>query len=343
MQLTHKERMLKAIHHEQVDRIPTQVNYTDSMGLKLAHHYGVPVEDVPRRLDNHMIRVDLNYPSRLSKDGKVKYDWWSVGFSTEEEGYFTSFNPMANSNDLDDFNWPDPHAPELFEDAQQIIQSDGNQHFITCNLGFCLFERAWTLRGYENFLIDLALDTKFAEELLDRICQIQLALIERFIGIGVDGGYFGDDYGAQKSLLISPKSWSQIIKPRLKKMFALFLDAGLPVIMHSDGQIVDILPEMVEIGLTVLNPVQPDVLNHKWLKDTFENKLAYYGGISTQSVLPHGSPQDVLQAVSSCVNTLAPDKTGLVISPSHRIMTDIPMENIDALLEAFSANNEYGQ
>jgi uroporphyrinogen decarboxylase len=340
MALTHKERMRKAIRYEQVDRFPTQVNYTSSMGTKLAGYYGVSLEDLPRRLDNHMIRIDLSYPTRQSADGRVKYDWWGVGFSTEEEGYFTSFNPITDSKKLDDFVWPDPHGPHLLDEAQQIIESDGSEHFITCNLGFCLFERAWALRGYETFLMDIVLDAKFAEQLLDRICHIQLSLIERFIDAGVDGGYFGDDYGAQKNMLISPKSWRQLIKPRLERLFAPFLEAGLPVLMHSDGQIADILPDMVDIGLTALNPVQPEVISHEWLKDTFGNNLAYYGGVSTQSVLPHGSPKDVREAVSACVKTLSSENTGLVISPSHRVMTDIPMENMDTLLEAFTTINE---
>lgn len=336
MTMTHKERMWRAIHYEPVDQIPTQINYTHAMGLKLVDHFEITLEDLLTRLDNHMIRVDLTQPGRLSDDGKVKYDWWGVGFSTEEEGYFTSVNPIANSKKLDTYLWPNPYDPHLLDKAAEILKSDGGEHFITCNFGFCLFERAWALRGYENFLMDTALDPSFAEELLDRITDIQLVLIKRYIDLGVDGGYFGDDYGAQKNLLFSPQSWRQLIKPRLKRMFAPFLDAGLPVLLHSDGQIAKILPDLVEVGLTVLNPVQPEVIDHSWLRETFVNNLAYYGGISTQTTLPYGSPDEVNAAVAECVKTLAPDNTGLLIAPSHRLMTDIPMENVEALLAAFT-------
>jgi uroporphyrinogen decarboxylase len=119
-------------------------------------------------------------------------------------------------------------------------------------------------------------------------------------------------------------------------MFAPFREAGLPVIMHSDGQIQDILPDLVEIGLTALNPVQPEVLEHTWLRESFGDRLAYYGGISTQTVLPNGSPEDVKNAVQDCIQRLAPEGTGLILAPSHRMMTDIPLENVDALLDAFS-------
>jgi uroporphyrinogen-III decarboxylase len=105
--------------------------------------------------------------------------------------------------------------------------------------------------------------------------------------------------------------------------------------MHSDGQIQPILPDLIEIGLTVLNPVQPEVLDHAWLYKNFKGKLAFYGGISTQTVLPNGTTEEVKKAVSDCINQLAPEGTGLLVAPSHRMMTDIPMMNVTAMLEAF--------
>jgi uroporphyrinogen decarboxylase len=118
-------------------------------------------------------------------------------------------------------------------------------------------------------------------------------------------------------------------------MFAPFREAGLPVIMHSDGQIQPIIPDLIEIGLTALNPVQPEVLNHAWLRQSFGDRLAYYGGISTQSVLPNRSPEDIKRAVQDCIYQLAPEGTGLILAPSHRMMTDIPLENVTAILDAF--------
>ena len=336
MSLTNKERMRRALLHEPVDRIPTQINYTQAFGQKMARHYRVSEQALPERLWNHMIRLDIQYEPRFSKDGKVEYDWWGAGFDVDEEGYFASINPLADSRELDAYSWPDPYADNLLDHASRVVKDDAGSHFITPNFGFALFERAWTLRGLDTFMMDMALDPGFVEALLDCILGIQLILIRRFIGLGVDGGYFGDDYGAQKNMLFSPQMWRKFIKPRLAQMFAPFREAGLPVILHSDGQIQTILPDLIEIGLTALNPVQPEVLDHAWLKKTFGNRLACYGGISTQTVLPHGSPEDVKNAVRACINHLAPEGTGLVIAPSHRMMTDIPLENVDALLSVFS-------
>lgn len=336
MSQTHKERMRRALLHQPVDRLPTQINYTLAFGQNLAQHFKIDESELPSRLGNHMVRVNIQSPPRYSHDGKVSYDWWGVGFAIEEQGYFASVNPLADSKDLDQYLWPDPHAPQLLDRAARIIQDDAGAHFITPNFGFALFERAWTLRGLDIFLMDMALDPGFTEELLDRILAIQLVLIRRFIELGVDGGYFGDDYGAQKNMLFSPKMWRKYIQPRLAQMFAPFREAGLPVMMHSDGQIQAILPDLIEIGLTALNPVQPEVLDHAWLRGSFGDRLAYYGGISTQTVLPNGSPGVVKKAVQDCIRHLAPEGTGLVLAPSHRMMTDIPLENVDALMDAFA-------
>ena len=336
MEITWKERMRKALSHEPVDRIPTQVNYTRAMGHRMAGHLGVTAGELPWRLGNHLLRVDIAHEPRLSEDGRIAFDWWGAGFDREQEGYFVAVHPLADSKDLDAYTWPDPAEPNLMDGAARTIADDGGAHFCAPNLGFALFERAWSLRGFDIFLLDMALDPGFAEELLERITQIQLVLIRRFLELGVDGGYFGDDYGSQRNLLFSPKMWRSLIKPRLARLFAPFREVGLPVLMHSDGQIAEILPDLVEIGLTAYNPVQPEVIDHAWLRRTFGNRLAYYGGLSTQTTLSQGSPQDVTGAVQDCLAALAPEGTGLVLAPSHRIMSDTPMENVEAMLEVFA-------
>ncbi len=257
MSLTHKERLRRALQHEPVDRLPTQINYTGRQGQQLAAHFGVAPEALAARLDNHLLRLDLTHAGQLSADGLIQFDWWGAGFDTQEEGYFVQFSPLQENPDLDAFAWPDPSAPHLLDDAARVIAADGGQHFVAPNFGWALFERAWSLRGMVEFFMDMASKPAYAAELLERITVIQEALIHRFIALGVDGGYFGDDYGGQVNMLLSPKMWRTLIKPRLARLFAPFREAGLPVIMHSDGHIEPILPDLVEIGLTVYNPCSP--------------------------------------------------------------------------------------
>ena len=334
MELTRSERGRRALTYQEVDRLPTQFNYTGSMGESMARHFGVDVADLPGRLDNHLVRLDLTYESRLSDDGRARFDWWGAGHDTEEEGYFIRVNPLLDDPDLDKHAWPDPHDPHLLDDATALRERVGDSAFVVPNIGWALFERAWSLRGMENVLLEIALDPGYIGELLDRIVDIRLVVIDRYLELGVDGGYFGDDYGAQVSTLFSPKDWRTLIKPRLARLFQPFLDRGLPVMMHSDGDNAPIVPDLVEIGLTALNPVQPEVVDHEWLHREFDGRLAFYGGVSTQTVLPSGTPAQVKAAARKCVADLAPNGTGLMLAPSHRMMSDISMANIEALMEA---------
>ncbi len=336
MQLTPKERLRRAIRHEPVDRLPTQINYTGRQGERMAAHFGISAAELPARLGNHLCRLDLTYTPRYSEDKSVKFDWWGAGFDTGEEGYFVRVSPLQEANDLDGMAWPDPHDPHLLDEAAAVVAAD-DQHFLAPNFGWALFERAWSLRGMVEFFMDMAGDPQFAGELLDRVADIQLVLIRRFLALGVDGVYFGDDYGGQVNMLLSPSMWRTLIKPRLARLFEPIRAAGLPILMHSDGHIEPILPDLIEIGLTMYNPVQPEVSDFCALRQGFGSRLAYYGGVSTQTTLPFGSPDDVRAAVAKAAHELAPDNTGLLIAPSHRMMSDIPMHNVAALLDAFAA------
>lgn len=327
--------MLRALRREPVDRLPTQSNYTRAMGRLLAEHFRMAEAELPERLGNHLLRVDIDHPRRTNADGSVEFDWWGAGWDTRTEGYWHAFSPLEDSLDLDRFRWPDPNGEGLLSTAKQAILSHRATSFVAPNLGMCLFERAWSLRGFDALLMDMLERTEWVEGLLDRITEIQVALARKFVAAGVDGGYFGDDYGAQRAMLFSPKLWRRLIKPRLAKLFAVFLDAGLPVILHSDGDIRAILPDLVEIGLTTLNPVQPEVLEHAWLQREYGAKLSFYGGVSTQGVLPNGSVEDVRAATIACARTLAPEGTGLVLGASHRMQSDIPARNVEAMLDAF--------
>lgn len=336
--LTKKERMRRALWRQPVDRLPVQTNFTGAMGAKLAAYLGCPIQELGARLDNHLLRVEVNHPARFSPDGRISFDWWGAGWGTETEGYWHAAAPLATAPDLAAFPWPDPHAAGLLSGAERALAEDGGRHFAAPNFGFTLFERAWSLRGFDLLLMDLVDQPAWVEELLERITEIQAALASRFAALGVDGGYFGDDYGAQRGLLFSPKLWRRMIKPRLARLFAIFRNAGLPVILHSDGDIWPILPDLVEIGLTCLNPVQPEVLEHGRLHREFGRQLSFYGGISTQEVLPKLPAGGVRAATLACARDLAPDGTGLILGPSHRMQSDIPPGNVAAMLDAFPQN-----
>jgi uroporphyrinogen decarboxylase len=332
--MTRRERLARALRREPVDRLPVQSNYTGAMGAKLAAHFGCETNELEARLDNHLLRLDVRHTRTLSADGNVAYDWWGAGWDTHTEGYWHAVAPLATEQDLEAFAWPDALAAELCDEA--VLAADGGERFVVPNFGLCLFERAWSLRGFDQLLVDLLDAPAWVEALLDRIIAIQVALARRFVALGVDGGYCGDDYGAQRGMLFSPRLWRTLFKPRLARLFAVFREAGLPVILHSDGDIGAILPDLIDIGLTCLNPVQPEIFDLAQLRREYGAHLTFYGGISTQEVLSGGTAEQVRTATAAVARDLAPDGTGLLLGPSHRMQSDIPVENVAAMLAAFA-------
>src|ERR1039458_4379453 len=189
--LTRKERMRRALRREPVDHLPCQTNFTGAMGRRLAEHFGISEAQLQDRLGNHLLRVDIAHVRERNGDGAIEYDWWGAGWDTRTEGYWHSFAPLANSLDLDGYAWPDPDAKDLLGKAQEAISTRGAEYFVVPNFSMCLFERAWSLRGFDALLMDMAERPEWVEQLFDLIADIQVRLAQRFIAAGVDGGYFG--------------------------------------------------------------------------------------------------------------------------------------------------------
>lgn len=328
---THRDRVIAAINHEKLDRLPIQINYTKRMGELLARHFGVQVTELPFFLGNHIMTAVPDERIRIDHDALVEYDIFGVGWDLRSEGFLVAYHPLNNLSDYDTYRFPDPDDPSLLNSAAKLIQTYRGKYFINGAQGFCLFERAWTLRGFTNFLTDLVVNQDFVEELLDRITDFQVRLARHFVELGVDGGHTGDDFGQQKGLIISPAMWRRFIKPRLAKVWSVYKDAGLYVTHHSCGDVREILDDMIEIGLNVLNPVQPQAMPIEGLAKRYGKQLAFYGGISTQHTLPFGTTEDVRAEVANAIATLGATG-GYIVSPSHEMTSDIPMENVDAML-----------
>jgi len=158
------------------------------MGRKLAAHLRCALTELPARLDNHLLRLDLNCEKRLSADGTVSYDWWGAGWHTQSEGYSHAHAPLGVNHDLSALQWPDAEDLHLLDDARRLLRADNRVHFAVPNFGFALFERAWSLRGFDRLLMDLATEPGWVEQLLEIITQIQVRLAQRFVALGVNCG-----------------------------------------------------------------------------------------------------------------------------------------------------------
>jgi len=157
-EMTKKEMVQRVLTGKTVERFPTQINYTDSMGEKISNLTGCTFDGIGDEVDNHLLRVDLNHKKTLSADGRSAYDWWGAGFDTAEEGYFVNDYPMASELDPASYNWPDPEQDGLFDTAEKLIKDDADEYFIIPNFGFALFERAWSIWSLKNqFLCSIIL------------------------------------------------------------------------------------------------------------------------------------------------------------------------------------------
>ncbi len=195
------------------------------------------------------------------------------------------------------------------------------------------FEKAYFSRGFENFMMDIAASPEWTRDFLARIVDRNMVMLENILAIDeIDGILLGSDWGSQIDLLMSPAVWEDMIRPGEQREYDLIHSYGKDVWVHSCGKIDKIIPSLVEMGLDVLNPVQPECMDIAELKAKFGDKLTFYGGISTQQTLPFGTPDEV-KAEARRVRDLMGKGGGYIFAPSQGLQEDVPPENVIALLE----------
>jgi uroporphyrinogen decarboxylase len=178
----------------------------------------------------------------------------------------------------------------------------------------------------------MLLEPEFVHELMDRITEYNIRVIENAASLGVDCVHLGDDWGSQNGLLISHEMWSEFIMPRLKSTCIAARNKGLLISLHCCGKVDELFPDMIEAGVDVFDPFQPEVMDIFALRDQYRNRLAFWGGLSVQKTLPLGTLQDVITESRRILSELAPGG-GYIFSPSHALTGDIPAENIKAFLQ----------
>jgi len=251
------------------------------------------------------------------------------------QGYAVN-RPLQNLSlsKVEDYPFPNPGEPGIMDGKLDDV--DGDQVFILGDLPFLLLERAHVLAGMEALFVAMATEPDTVRTLLRRIADYQIGIVRRYIDMGVDAVRGVDDYGAQKSLMLSPKMWRDLIKPELSRIFKVVNDAGLFAFFHSCGHIMDIVPDLIEIGVDVLDPVQAQANDHAQLKHRFGDRLSFMGGTDSQYVLSRGTPAEVEAEVKQRIRILGTGG-GYILGPDHFI--PIPERNYRAFL---SAGEQYG-
>lgn len=351
--MTHRERVQTALNNEQPDRCPMQISFTPEfaarlrddlhMSGKLEHnpHGGGNTYELERYLGEDMLLTSVGWAnSYYSQDADEYTDEWGIRWRAAPyetkfgTGYYTEMVgfPLAEDSAVDSYTPPDPNRPELYDDARNLIAGYKEDYWIVGVTVTTIFETAWALRGLSQLLMDFVMNPDMANRVLDIPYQYHLTAAKKLVELGVDMIWTGDDVGTQTGMMISPDTWRQYFKPRMANFIAELkaINPDVKVAYHSDGDIRMIIPELIEIGLDVLNPVQPACMNPAELKETYGDKLMYWGTIDEQYTLPFGSPEEVREEVVTRLKTIGKGG-GLIIGPTHHVQLDTPMENFHAM------------
>ncbi|MGQ9629724.1 MAG: uroporphyrinogen decarboxylase family protein [bacterium] len=356
-----KERVFKAIDREEADRVPIDYWGTAEVGEKLKKHLGAKdQEELLQKLD-----CDLRYipgplyigpELRKYPDGGSE-DLWGVVRKTkyidesEERGSYEHVvrSPLAEMKTVGEIEnyarWP---SPDWFDYSAIEGQCDAHPDRAVVFMGDRLnrtaqFKPAQYLRGMDRFMIDMVESPALAEAIIERIVDFYLQYDERIFraaGGKIDIFLMGDDFGMQTGMIVSPDMWRRFFAPGLGKFIGLAKKYGIKVMHHSCGSIRPIIPDLIEMGLDILNPIQPGTtgMDPVELKREFGRYICFHGGVSIQRNLPFGTPEDVRAEVRELMRSLAPGG-GFIICTAHNIQPDTPVENVLALFEAY---REYG-
>lgn len=365
--MTSRERVTLALNHKPPDRVPIDLGARTTTIIeegyeKLKRYLNiksktrcftytsrcvVPDEMLLQRfgIDTRYVRLERAKPRFLSN--KVFVDEW--GIQAKKIGYYYERvgHPLkeATIKDLKHYKWPSPpRADGLEERTRYLYENTG--YALILDIYDPMLEIACHLRGLQKFYVDLVTDQEFVHVLMEKLLTVTKAFYEEAldaVGSYIQAVWTADDLGHQYGLMMSPQLYRRMIKPYQRKLFQYIKSlTSAKLIYHSDGAIREIIPDLIEIGVNALNPIQVSANNMetKKLKQEFGNQLCFWGGIDTQTVLPFGNPEQVRQEIESRISDLAPGG-GYVLASVHNIQPDVPPENVVAMFEAAKEFREY--
>jgi len=350
-----RERVAATLKREIPDRCPFQASFTPEFAARLraalglrddSHHNphgGGNTYEVERALGEDMLLTSVGWANGYYQDTKPYVDEWGVGWDVQPYetpfgvGHYTELrsHPLADEAAIAGYQAPDPCRPDRYDAARQVVAQFGDDYWIVGVTVTTIFETAWALRGLEQMLLDMAGDPGLADTILEIPFRFHLEAAKELARLGVDMIWLGDDVGAQEQMLISPAMWRRFFKPRMATLIGAVkgINPAVKVAYHTDGNVWPIIPELIEIGIDVLNPIQPGSMDPAAVKEAFGDRLCFWGTIDEQHTLPFGSPQDVAQEVDQRLQTIGRDG-GLILAPTHNVQLDTPLDNFWAMVNA---------
>ena len=319
--------------------VPWNVGLTKEARDKLQAHVGH--SDSEEALQNHFLRLgnDIGFFTDLGQN--LVQDVFGVVWDRSiDKDIGNVVGCVLTEPSLTSYTFPDPLDARFFADIPERIEQHGDR-FRAFELGFSLHERAWTLRGWENLMMDFHYHPGFVHDLLNAIADYNIAQVKAAMRYDIDAVYFGDDWGMQRGLQMGPVMWREFIRPVLKRMYGVVRDAGKYVMIHSCGDVDELFEDLIEIGVNCFNPFQPEVMDVTALMHQYRGRLAFHGGLSTQRTLPYGSAEDVRRATKHLLDLGR--EGGYIFAPAHDVEGDVPLENILAFIEMLQQQPGYLQ
>jgi uroporphyrinogen decarboxylase len=307
--------------------------------VNLKEYFGMfnPAVVVPKPPINYIAPDFSRYYTDMEIPLNAKIDAFGVLHIPGSMYHFTQYvSPLRNAAkfaDLESFIYPniDGYIEDHMVDEVKTAHAQGKA--ATCWVGH-MYEDSWQIRGYEDFLMDMLAQPEWCEYILDRVTERNKKVAIAGANAGVDFLFTGDDVANQRALMFSIDHWRRFMKPRWAEVFAAAkaINPDVQIKYHSDGDITSIIPELIEIGVTILNPIQPECLDLNMIKQNYGAKLVFDGSIGTQTTMPFGTPDDVRNVIRERAKTIGYDGA-LIFSPTHILEPEVPIQNIIAFVE----------
>jgi uroporphyrinogen decarboxylase len=327
--MTKREVVRLVLEGKKPPYVPWHFGFTKEPKELLMRHFNTSNLDLT--LNNHILT--LGNTTGFMEDignGHVKDIFGVVWDRSVDKDIGVVRGLVIPEPDLSELTLPDPRAPRCFADIPQRIEANPESFRVFC-IGFSLYERAWTLRGMENLMMDMIENPEFVHGLLDAIADYNIAQVHEACKYDIDGVYFGDDWGQQTGLILGERLWREFIYPRISRMYAAVHEHGKYVFIHSCGKVEELFDALIDAGLNCFNPFQPEVMDVKSLMKKYRGRLTFHGGLSMQKTLPFGSADDVRRESRELLELGS--EGGYIFSPSHGVESDTPLENILAFIE----------